>query len=69
MKGQVIFLNRWLDCPREILIYHNTLQNEIKLMFAEFLNEIKNLPLEEIKFRKTLLHQRVRSHFYLIKSE
>jgi hypothetical protein len=69
MTAQVIFLNKWLDCPEEVRQRHRLMQEYIQGKKAEYDNETRNYS----PFQKTVARQRsnnlLRNSLKLLKSE
>lgn len=66
MKCQVIYLNRWLNCPQQVLAYHKLLQDNIQIQYAEFLYETRHYTKGERLISLQKSRELVRQRLFVI---
>lgn len=69
MKAQIIFLNRWLDCPEENKRQHDIIQALINERKAEFEYETRDYNPFQKAISKQRSHNLWRNRMKLVTSE
>jgi hypothetical protein len=66
VTAQVVFLNKWLDCPSEVKRYHQQLQWKIQEAKATFEYETRDYSLYQKQLSKMMSQNLVRDRLKVI---